>query len=93
MQRHCSIACQGAPAFDGCASIQGDAGARQNIALKRRRCAESRGAPNLPKHIRVSQTIAENNRRVACGRERATYLKNEDRIGVPSVVERSFPVS
>jgi hypothetical protein len=59
--------------------------------LKRRRCAESRGAANLPVHVRVRQSIAKNNGRVARGRQRTTYLKNEQRVGITQGVEGQFP--
>ena len=91
IQGHGTISRQGAPATDGCAGIQGDAGERENISLKRRRCAESRGAANLPVHVRVRQTIAKNNGRVARGRQRTTYLKNEQRVGITQGVEGQFP--
>src|ERR1019366_7698046 len=82
IQRHCTISRQGAPATDGCAGGQGDAGERENISLERGRCAESRGAAHLPKHIRVRHTIFKNNGRIARSRERTTYLENELGVGI-----------
>ena len=82
VQRHCPGLRQGAPAPDGCAGVQGDAGQRENISLERGRCTESRGAAHLPKHVRVRHTIAKNDGGVARGGERTTYLENELGVGI-----------
>jgi hypothetical protein len=87
IQRHCAIDRQGAPATDAGTIIQSDAGERENVSLERRRCAESRGAAHLPIHVFVGQAVAKNDGGVARGCQGATYLKNEEGVGVAQVVE------
>ena len=67
--------------------IQGDALIRENISCERRAGTESRGAADLPKHAVICTAIDHVDNRVACGRERAPDLENEERIGVALGVE------
>ena len=90
IQRHCTISRQGTSATDACAGIQRDAGKRENISRERGGCTKRRGAADLPIYVR-SQTIGKNNSRAACSGERATYLKDEQRIGITQVVQRQCP--
>lgn len=82
---------QGSTALNCCGGVQGDARERENIPCERSACTESRGAADLPEHADTCTVICTEidklNHRTACGRERAPYLKNPERIVVALGVE------
>ena len=87
IHRHGAVARQGSAARNIRAGIQGDACERENISCELSAGAESRRAPDLPKDAVALTAICKNNRRAACGRQRAPDLEKEDRIRVALGIE------
>lgn len=72
------------------ASVHGDACQRENIPLKGRVRAKSRGASDLEKDVapcHQSPCIDLDDTRIACGRERTPDLEDELRVGVTQGIE------
>lgn len=87
IHRHRGIDRQRSAGDDVRAGIQGDALIREDIALEGRRGAKRRGRTDLPEDIAVVPAIDNDNGGTGGSIQRASHLKDKERIGVSQRVE------